>query len=102
MHYKEFSSSLRFIFVPLFRMNLFFSIILVTSTLTHTISLLSTFENQVQKTPSPSDRAAEMLGKMTMDEKLLMLCGTTSPDGYVGFVPGNSRLNIPVRKTFLI
>jgi len=43
--------------------------------------------------PTPSQRAKEMLAKMTQAEKLLMVHG--SPGSYVGDVPAIPRLSIP-------
>lgn len=45
---------------------------------------------------TPSERAEELCGKMTLDEKINMLHGTGwGKDVYVGKVSGISRLNIP-------
>ena len=73
-------------------MTLFAAVILVSST----------------RGSSPSERAAALVAKMTLDEKLVMLhgpatgpccqCNTTADGGgcaYVGNVAGNTKLSIP-------
>lgn len=45
---------------------------------------------------SPSQRASELLSRMTLDEKISMLHGTRVEGvGYAGHVPANARLGIP-------
>lgn len=46
---------------------------------------------------TPSERAAAMLGKMNLTEKIIMMHGAVS-DIYVGNIPGNDRLGIPMIK----
>jgi beta-glucosidase len=48
----------------------------------------------------PADRAAALVARMTLDEKIAMVHGAGYPTpinaaGYAGVVPGNSRLGIP-------
>ena len=49
---------------------------------------------------SPADRAAALVGQMTLDEKIAMVHGAGYPlplnaAGYAGVIPGNNRLGIP-------
>jgi beta-glucosidase len=51
----------------------------------------------VNKALSPSQRANLLIKEMTLDEKIVMVHGVKPipVDGYVGYVPANTRLGIP-------
>ena len=50
----------------------------------------------MNKNISPSERALKLLKEMTIEDKLLMLHGSSSD--YVGYVQGNEKLGIPALK----